>query len=132
MAARQFMSALPDGQITKMPSSVVARTEPTGRANARPMTGYAHSGIFAARVVARIAPSGGALRRPVGSIRATAPNFGISEITLAVRPKSVVYAHCLVPLEGRFAIVTNAGWDAVDADVPLTNGTEADGEGVWS
>jgi hypothetical protein len=24
--------------------------------------------------------------------------------------------------EGRFAIVTNAGWDAVDADVPLTNG----------
>src|ERR1700686_5395619 len=27
MAARQFMSALPDGQISKMPSSVVARTE---------------------------------------------------------------------------------------------------------
>src|ERR1700676_5077316 len=106
--------------------------EPTGRAKARPMTGSANSGIFAARVESRIAPSGGALRRPVGSIRATAPNFGISEITLAVRPKSVVYAHCLVPPEGRIAIVTAAGWDAGAGDGPLTNGTEADGEGVWS
>jgi hypothetical protein len=34
--------------------------------------------------------------------------------------------------EGRIAIVTDAGWDAVDADVPLTNGAEADGEVVWS
>jgi hypothetical protein len=34
--------------------------------------------------------------------------------------------------EGRFAIVTNAGWDAVDVDAPLTNGAEADGEVVWS
>ena len=39
---------------------------------------------------------------------------------------------CLVPLEGRIAIVTDAGRDAVDADVLLTNGTEADGEVVWS
>jgi hypothetical protein len=37
-----------------------------------------------------------------------------------------------VPLEGRFAIVTDAGRDAVDADAPITNGAEADGEGVWS
>jgi hypothetical protein len=37
-----------------------------------------------------------------------------------------------VPIEGRFAIVTNAGWDAVDVAVSLTNGTEADGEVVWS
>ena len=37
-----------------------------------------------------------------------------------------------VPLEGRFAIVTDAGRDAVDADAPLTNGAEADGEVVWS
>ena len=29
-------------------------------------------------------------------------------------------------------IVTNAGRDAVDADVPITNGIEADGEAVWS
>jgi hypothetical protein len=34
--------------------------------------------------------------------------------------------------EGRLAIVTNVRWDAVDADVPTTNGTEADGEVVWS
>jgi hypothetical protein len=37
-----------------------------------------------------------------------------------------------VPLEGRLAIVTDAGRDAVDAKVPITNGTEADGEVVWS
>ena len=38
----------------------------------------------------------------------------------------------LVPLEGRLAIVTDAGRDAVDADGPITNGTEADGKAVWS
>jgi hypothetical protein len=37
-----------------------------------------------------------------------------------------------VPIEGRFAIVTNAGRDAVDVAAPLTNGAEADGEVVWS
>ena len=36
-----------------------------------------------------------------------------------------------VPLKGRFAIVTDAGRDAVDADALLTNGAEADGKGVW-
>ena len=36
------------------------------------------------------------------------------------------------PTEGRFAIVTDAGRDAVDADAPLTNGAKADGEVVWS
>jgi hypothetical protein len=39
---------------------------------------------------------------------------------------------CLVPLEGRIAIVTDAGRDAVDVDAPLTNGAKADGEVVWS
>jgi hypothetical protein len=34
--------------------------------------------------------------------------------------------------EGRLAIVTDAGRDAVDADALLTNGAEADGEVVWS
>ena len=34
--------------------------------------------------------------------------------------------------EGRLAIVTDAGRDAVDADAPITNGAEADGEVVWS
>jgi hypothetical protein len=35
-------------------------------------------------------------------------------------------------IEGRFAIVTSVRRDAVDADAPLTNGAEADGEVVWS
>jgi hypothetical protein len=33
--------------------------------------------------------------------------------------------------EGRLAIVTNAGRDAMDADVLRTNGTDAYGEIVW-
>jgi hypothetical protein len=37
-----------------------------------------------------------------------------------------------VPREGRIAIVTDAGRDAVDVMVPLTNGAKADGEVVWS
>ncbi len=36
------------------------------------------------------------------------------------------------PTEGRVAIVTAAGRDAVDADAPITNGVDADGEVVWS
>jgi len=36
------------------------------------------------------------------------------------------------PTEGRLAIVTNAGRDAVDAESALTNALEADGEVVWS
>jgi hypothetical protein len=36
------------------------------------------------------------------------------------------------PIEGRIAIVTDAGRDAVDAEVLLTNSAEADGEVVWS
>jgi hypothetical protein len=34
--------------------------------------------------------------------------------------------------KGRIAIVTDAGRDAVDANVLLTSGTEADGKDVWS
>ena len=43
-------------------------------------------------------------------------HFRISENTLAGPPKSLVHVSRPVPLEGRFAIVTNAGRDAVDAD----------------
>jgi len=50
----------------------------------------------------------------------------------ANQPKSKQNPRCLVPLEGRIAIVTDAGRDAVDADAPLTNGAKADGEVVWS
>jgi hypothetical protein len=34
--------------------------------------------------------------------------------------------------EGRIAIVTNVRWDAVDAEVPITNGADAYGKDVWS
>ena len=34
--------------------------------------------------------------------------------------------------EGRIMIVTNVGRGAVDAEVPLTKGTEAYGKDVWS
>jgi hypothetical protein len=37
------------------------------------------------------------------------------------------------PTEGRIAIVTDAGWDAVDADGAKDEGADfADGEVVWS
>jgi hypothetical protein len=44
----------------------------------------------------------------------------------------LVYSRPSCPTEGRFAIVTDAGQDAVDVDAPITNGAEADGEVVWS
>jgi hypothetical protein len=47
-------------------------------------------------------------------------------------PNHFRYLCRLVPPEGRLAIVTDAGRDAVDVDVLLTSGTEADGEDVWS
>jgi hypothetical protein len=52
---------------------------------------------------------------------------------LIFRNDKSVYIHAHpVPHEGRFAIVTDAGRDAVDAEALLTNGAEADGEAVWS
>jgi hypothetical protein len=49
---------------------------------------------------------------------------GVGQITFTTPPSC--------PTEGRFAIVTDAGQDAVDADAPITNGAKADGEVVWS
>jgi len=52
---------------------------------------------------------------------------------LIFRNRESIYIHdCPASLEGRFAIVTDVRRDAVDADAPLTNGAEADGEVVWS
>jgi hypothetical protein len=56
-----------------------------------------------------------------------AKNFSLSS-----EGKSPAYSRHPVPNKGRFAIVTNVGRDAVDAEVPLTNGADADGEIVWS
>jgi hypothetical protein len=58
--------------------------------------------------------------------------LSIKNISVFYRPKSPAYWVRLVPHEGRLAIVTDAGRDAVDAEVPITNGTDADGEVVWS
>jgi hypothetical protein len=48
-------------------------------------------------------------------------------------PKSQItlYRHPSTPREGRIAIVTDAGLDAVDAAALLTNSANADGEVVW-
>jgi hypothetical protein len=49
-------------------------------------------------------------------------------------PKSQISLY-LIPscsVRGALAIATDVERDAVDADAPITNGVEADGEGVWS
>jgi hypothetical protein len=53
-------------------------------------------------------------------------------ISLYPKGNSVLRSARLTRQEGRIAIVTNARWDAVDADVPITNGADAYGEVVWS
>ncbi|SHK53744.1 hypothetical protein SAMN05444159_3517 [Bradyrhizobium lablabi] len=53
-------------------------------------------------------------------------------ISVFPKYKSSYMIHRPASLEGRFAIVTDARRDAVDADAPITNGAEADGEVVWS
>jgi hypothetical protein len=49
-----------------------------------------------------------------------------------LRPNQIIIRPVPPLSEGRFAIVTDVRRDAVDADAPLTNGAEADGEVVWS
>jgi hypothetical protein len=56
----------------------------------------------------------------------------LKKIPFLTYPKSHLYRLPSRPTEGRLAIVTDAGRDAVDADTPLTNGADADGEVVWS
>jgi hypothetical protein len=62
---------------------------------------------------------------PVQPPREKFSAFAVGQITFINSPRPV-------PREGRLAIVTDAGRDAVDADAPITNGAEADGEVVWS
>jgi len=81
--------------------------------------------------IARSLSSGGASRRPVGSIRATAvvicPSGGLltglsslisdfpKNISVPTYPKSILELSPSRPTEGRIRIVRDAGWDAVDA-----------------
>ena len=46
--------------------------------------------------------------------------------------KNMAYDPDPVPTRGALANVTNAGRGAMDAEVPLTKGTEAYGKDVWS
>jgi hypothetical protein len=48
------------------------------------------------------------------------------------RTQIKIISAAVLSLRGALAIVTDAGQDAVDADVLQTSGTEADGEVVWS
>ena len=50
----------------------------------------------------------------------------------AANPNQIYKLRRPVPLQGRIAIVTDAGRDTVDVDGALTNALEADGEVVWS
>ena len=59
-------------------------------------------------------------------------NPRIKNISLYPKGKSVYDSARLTRQEGRIMIVTNVRWDAVDADVPITNGADAYGKDVWS
>jgi hypothetical protein len=71
------------------------------------------------------------LQLPVGQITQTLSSLAAKNFSLSFRGKSPAYLLSSHSLEGRIAIVTDAGWDAVDADALLTNSAEADGEVVW-
>jgi hypothetical protein len=62
----------------------------------------------------------------------TCPVPSAKYFRFAPDPNHFTYCRRPVPPEGRLAIVTDAGRDAVDAKVPITNGIAADGEDVWS
>ncbi len=61
---------------------------------------------------------------PVQSLSKKYSDFQNKRITLLIAPST--------PLEGRIAIVTDAGLDAVAALALLTNSADADGKIVWS
>jgi hypothetical protein len=69
----------------------------------------------------RVAPSDLGAVQPLFQKDSSSPRTQIKIISAAV-----------LSLRGALAIVTDAGQDAVDADVLQTSGTEADGEVVWS
>jgi hypothetical protein len=69
--------------------------------------------------------------QPIHLIPAVQPPF--AKIFLFFRTPNQNYTiRRPASLEGRFAIVTDARRDAMDADAPITNGAQADGEVVWS
>jgi len=71
-----------------------------------------------------ICPSGCFARGVSSPFLKNFSSFRFMQISFLVPPST--------PLEGRIAIVTNAGLDAMDAAALLTNSAKADGEVVWS
>jgi hypothetical protein len=74
----------------------------------------------------------GATNLPDGQISKILSSPATINIPLNPSGKSALSTRPFRPTRGALAIVTNARRDAVDADVHLTNGTEAYGEVVWS
>jgi hypothetical protein len=74
----------------------------------------------------------GLLDLPDGQISKNLSSPLCKNILIFRNPKSLLYVPPSRPTEGRHAIVTAAGRDAVDADALLTKALDADGEDVWS
>jgi hypothetical protein len=102
---------------------------------------------FLARKIHTVPSTGGTYRdreRDIAGIRKSTdlPDGQISELVVQPHlqkyfPSRQTQIKSISPAvpphtEGRIMIVANAGRDAVDADAPLTNGADADGQVVWS
>jgi hypothetical protein len=78
-------------------------------------------------------------RRPDGQITSVPTSLSAPLVKPLLKKYSgcqniliILYCSLSRPTKGALRNVNNAGRDAVDADVPLTNGADADGEGAWS
>src|SRR5467141_1465897 len=96
-------------------ANIVARMEPTGRANARPMINSAKSGTHATPPpdCAWLHPGYSRLICPLSSLISDFPK----NISVPTYPKSHLQLSHPTPPEGRIMIVTDAGRGAVDAAV---------------
>ena len=70
--------------------------------------------------------------RPAGKTPKTCPAPFRKIFPFRRRAKHLYPLAYPIPKEGRIAIVTDAGWDAVDAAAAQTYVANADGEVVWS
>jgi hypothetical protein len=69
---------------------------------------------------------------PTGKSTKSCPALRTKIFRLTRRANQNYNSRHPVPHEGRWPSSRTLGWDAVDADVLTTNGTEAYGEVVWS
>jgi hypothetical protein len=87
---------------------------------------------FSSREPVSTSPENAIVNNPTGKSVNSLSSPLCKNILVFRKPKSLLYPSLSRPTEGRHAIVTAAGRDAVDADAPITNGAGADGEVVWS